>query len=95
MASKSGQFFVTGLAAAVGFFVIWPLEVVKNLEQAETKGMGTGMLARAQYVYKTQGIQGFWRGYLPGCQSVFMRNGSGMIVLQLAQKKLTAVGFRD
>ena len=47
MASKSGQFFVTGLAAAVGFFVIWPLEVVKNLEQAETKGMGTGMLARA------------------------------------------------
>jgi len=86
---------VTGGAAAAGFFVVWPLEVLKNLEQAETRGMGKGTLARAKYVFKTQGLQGFWRGYIPGSQSLFFRNGAAMIVMQKAQKQLTAAGLRD
>ena len=28
---KLGQFFVSGWSACFGFFVIWPLEVLKNL----------------------------------------------------------------
>jgi len=69
--------------------------VLKNLAQAETKGMGDSTMARAKFIFKTQGIQGFWRGFIPGGQSVFLRNGAAMIVMQRAQKKLTAMGLRD
>lgn len=53
------------------------------------------MAERSAYIYRTQGIQGFWRGYIPGGQSVFFRNGAAMIVMNKAQKKLTTMGLRD
>lgn len=53
MSSPVGQFFVSGGAALTGFLFIWPLEVLKNLAQAETKGMGDTSMARAQYIFKT------------------------------------------
>ena len=93
--SKLGQFFASGWSACFGFFLIWPLEVLKNLNQAGTKGVGNTMTERAQHIMKTQGITGFYRGFTPGGQSVFMRNGAAMIVMQKAQKKLTEWGFRD
>ena len=34
--SKFGQFLASGGAATFGFFIIWPLEILKNLAQAET-----------------------------------------------------------
>ena len=93
--SKLGQFVVSGGAAFFGFFLIWPLEVLKNLTQAETKGVGNTTAERARYIYTTQGIAGFWRGFIPGGQSVFLRNGAAMIVMQKAQAKLTQMGLRD
>ena len=48
-----GYFTVSGGSALLGFFIIWPLEVLKNLAQAETKGMGDNTIARAQYIYRT------------------------------------------
>ena len=95
MSKPYGQFLTSGTAALVGFFLIWPLEVLKNLAQAETMSMGSGTLERAKYIYRNQGIQGFWRGFVPGGQSVFLRNGASMIVMQKAQKYLTAIGLRD
>ena len=85
MATPFGQFLVTGTAAAVGYFIIWPLEVIKNMQQAEQQGVGNTTLERARYVWRTQGIRGFWRGFIPGGQSVFFRNGAAMIVMQKAQ----------
>ena len=84
MSTPLGQFAVSGGAALMGFLIIWPLEVLKNLAQAETKGMGDSSMERARYILKTQGIQGFWRGFIPGGQSVFLRNGAAMIVMQKA-----------
>ena len=75
--------------------MIWPLEILKNLAQAETQGIGNTNLDRARHIYRTQGVLGFWRGFLPGGQSVFIRNGCAMIVMQKAQKKLTEMGLRD
>ena len=79
-----GQFLVSGGASYIAWFLIWPLEVLKNLTQAETKGLGNSSMDRARYIMKTQGIQGFFRGFIPGGQSVFLRNGAAMIVMQKA-----------
>jgi len=86
---------VSGGAAMIGFWVIWPLEVLKNMAQAETAGVGNTTMERAKFILRTQGVRGFYRGILPGSQSVFLRNGAAMITMQFAQKKLTQAGFRD
>lgn len=75
---------MSGGAAMAGFWLIWPLEVLKNLAQAENKVAGSTTKERALYIYRTQGIMGFYRGILPGSQSVFLRNGAAMIVMQYA-----------
>lgn len=93
--TKIGQFLASGSAAMIGFWLIWPLEVLKNITQAETKNVGNTNLERARYIMKTQGVKGFYRGIIPGSQSVFLRNGAAMIMMQYAQKKLTQLGFRD
>ena len=76
-----GKFLISGGGAALGFIIIWPLEVLKNLAQAETKTAGDSTAARCRYIMQTQGITGFYRGIVPGVQSVFLRNGSAMIVM--------------
>ena len=68
---------------------MWPFEVLKNLAQAECNLAGNTTTERAKYIYRTQGIAGFYRGIIPGSQSVFLRNGAAMIVMQYANKKIT------
>ena len=51
--SSLGQFFVSGWSSVVAWFAIWPLEVLKNMTQAETKGVGNNTYERASYVYRT------------------------------------------
>jgi len=86
---KVGQFFGTGTAAMMAYWVIWPFEVLKNQAQAGTSKYGTSTYERALHIYEQQGIKGFFRGIVPGSQSSFLRNGAAMIVMQHAQKKLT------
>lgn len=40
------------------------------------------------------GYRGLYRGALPGCMSIFMRNGSAMIAMQFTQKKISDLGLR-
>jgi hypothetical protein len=63
---KIGQFLVSGGSAVVGFWVVWPFEMLKNLAQAENVDGGNTNASRARYIYKTQGILGFYRGIVPG-----------------------------
>ena len=65
----------------VAAFFSWPFEVVKNVTQAETGGVGSNNRERFRHIYRTQGIAGFWRGFLPGAHCIFIRNGVGMIVM--------------
>ena len=53
------------------------------------------MRERINFILKTQGPKGFYRGLVPGGQSVFLRNGAAMIVMQKAQKKFTEWGWRE
>lgn len=39
-------------------------------------------MERAKFIMKNQGPLGFYRGIVPGLQSVFLRNGAAMIVMQ-------------
>lgn len=41
------------------------------------------------------GIFGLYRGILPGCLRSFVGNGTGMVVMQWAQRQVTLYGFRD
>ena len=92
---KLGQFVISGGCAMTGFWIMWPCEVLKNLAQADSNEIGNTTRERAKYIWKTQGIKGFYRGILPGSQSVFLRNGAAMIVMQFANKKITEWGLRD
>ena len=77
------------------FWIIWPFEVLKNLAQAENTVAGNNTKERCKFIMRTQGPLGFYRGILPGSQSVFLRNGAAMIVMQYANKKMTDMGLRD
>ena len=92
--NKLGQFFASGSASVVGWFIIWPFENLKNITQADTAGCGTNARERAQFILRTYGPTGFWRGFLPGSMSVFIRNGAAMIAMSHVHKLLTKWGLR-
>ena len=65
----------------IAFWVVWPFDVLLSMNQAETKGVGNTTSERANYIIKTQGFLGFYRGILPGSISIFTRNGAAFIVM--------------
>ena len=83
---NAGKFFISGSGAVLGFWLGWPLDVIKSLHQADFKEAGSSNLERFRYVMRTQGFFGFYRGILPGTVSIFARNGFAMIVMQAANK---------
>ncbi|CDW82109.1 UNKNOWN [Stylonychia lemnae] len=93
--SKVGQFLASGGSAMFGFWVVWPFENIKNQIQAQNDDSKMNMMARGRDIIKRNGIKGLYRGIIPGSQSIFLRNGAAMIVMQKAQKLLTDHGFRD
>ena len=56
---------------------------------------GKTTLDRAKYIYKNQGVLGFYRGILPGSQSIFFRNGASMLVMQYFNRVITERGWRE
>jgi len=59
------------------------------------KAAGTTLKSRATFIYQNQGLLGFYRGIVPGSQSVFLRNGAAMLVMQHFNRKLTKMGLRE
>jgi solute carrier family 25 carnitine/acylcarnitine transporter 20/29 len=88
--STLGQFFCSGGSALLGFWIVWPFETLKNQTQAGMKGTVLEKVRRMP-----GGFLGLYRGILPGSLSVFLRNGAAMIVMQLANRKITEWGLRD
>jgi len=78
----------------LSFWVIWPLETLKNQMQAGTLIEGVVKPTIAQRVAALGGPLGLYRGILPGSVSVFMRNGCGAIVMGRAQRLITDLGLR-
>lgn len=90
----SGQFVTWGGISMLGFWVIWPLETLKNQVQAGTKIEGVSSPTLAQRIAHLGGPLGLYRGILPGSISVFLRNGTAAVVMGFAQRKITELGLR-
>ena len=81
MDNKVGTFVASGLTGLFSYWLIWPLEVLKNLTQAEIKGIGSSFSERLRYVYSRYGLRGLYRGVVPGSQGVFVRTGASLSVM--------------
>lgn len=89
-----GQFCTWGGVSMLGFWVIWPLETLKNQVQAGTAVNGSTDVTLRQRIAYLGGPLGLYRGILPGSISVFLRNGTAAIVMGAAQRKITEWGLR-
>jgi len=87
------QFLTWGGVSMLGFWVIWPLETLKNQVQAGTAVGGVASPTLRQRVAHL-GPLGLYRGILPGSISVFLRNGTAAVVMSVAQRKITEWGLR-
>lgn len=52
MDSKIGQFAASGTAALVSYWLCWPLEVLRNVTQADVAGSGNSTIDRARFIYR-------------------------------------------
>ena len=89
-----GQFLVGGVSASLSWIIIWPIENVKNIIQAETKGIGLTFQQKIRWIIGTHGVSGLYRGLVPGVTGIFLRNGVSMYCMQLTNRKITEHGFR-
>jgi hypothetical protein len=54
------------------------------------------ILQRVKFIIRERGgVLGLYRGIGPGTLRSFVANGSAMVVMQFAQRKVTEWGFRD
>jgi len=90
----AGQFVTWGGISMLSFWVIWPLETLKNQMQAGTVIPGVANPTLAQRISHLGGPIGLYRGILPGSISVFLRNGCGAVVMGRAQRLITELGLR-
>mmetsp|Transcript_6903 Transcript_6903/g.12199 ORF Transcript_6903/g.12199 Transcript_6903/m.12199 type:complete len:285 (-) Transcript_6903:92-946(-) len=88
------QFITWGGISMLSFWVIWPLETLKNQVQAGTAVDGNDKPTLRQRVASMGGPLGLYRGIMPGSISVFMRNGTAAVVMTFAQRKITEYGLR-
>lgn len=88
------QLVTWGGVSMMGFWIIWPLETLKNQVQAGTAVEGTTSPTLRQRIAYLGGPAGLYRGILPGSISVFLRNGTAAVVMSFAQRKITELGLR-
>merc|ERR1712046_526794 len=70
-----GQFLTWGGISMLAFWIIWPLETLKNQVQAGTQIEGVPNPTLRQRISHMGGPIGLYRGILPGSLSVLFRNG--------------------
>jgi solute carrier family 25 carnitine/acylcarnitine transporter 20/29 len=79
-----GPFLKGGVAATVGWAVIWPFENIKNQIQAKAPGPQS-QFKRLVWVAQEQGVKGLFRGFLPGAGRSMVANGVSMLVFDWCQ----------
>jgi len=93
--NKFLTFLTNGFCSTFAFIIIWPFEIVKNKVQKENlKKYSINKFIRNN-IRENGIIKGLYRGAGPGLGSVFVRNGTSMIIMQYLQKFLTKIGFRE
>jgi solute carrier family 25 carnitine/acylcarnitine transporter 20/29 len=91
-----GPFFASGFAATFAWWVVWPLEYMKSQVQGDYGKRDMSVYQRMRGVVRERGgWMGLYRGIVPGTIRSFMANGTSMIVMATAQRKVTEWGLRD
>ncbi|KAH9367096.1 hypothetical protein HPB48_011021 [Haemaphysalis longicornis] len=89
-----GPFLISGLAATAAWWIVWPLEYMKSQVQGHY-GREVSLLQRMRTVYSQKGgWTAMYRGLAPGSIRSFVANGTSMIVMSYAQRKVTELGLR-
>ena len=89
-----GPFLISGFAATLGWWVVWPLEYMKSQVQG-AYGKEQPVLQRMRVVVRERGgFFALYRGILPGTIRSFLANGTSMIVMSAAQRKVSEMGLR-
>lgn len=90
-----GPFLVSGFAATFAWWVVWPFEYMKSQIQGGYGSKDMTMIQRMILVIKERGgVLGLYRGIVPGTIRSFLANGTSMIVMATAQRKVTEWGLR-
>ncbi len=89
-----GPFLTSGVAATLGWWVVWPLEYMKSQVQG-SYGRDQSVVGRMRSVVRERGgFLALYRGIGPGTIRSFIANGTSMIVMANAQKKVSEWGLR-
>lgn len=90
-----GPFLVSGFAATFAWWVVWPFEYMKSQIQGGYGNKDLSLIQRMQLVVRERGgVFGLYRGIVPGTIRSFLANGTSMIVMTTAQRKVTEWGLR-
>jgi solute carrier family 25 carnitine/acylcarnitine transporter 20/29 len=89
-----GPFLISGGAATFCWWLVWPLEYMKSQVQGSYHGKQS-VLSRMRLVIRERGgFFALYRGIAPGTIRSFLANGSSMVVMSYAQKKVSQWGLR-
>ena len=90
-----GPFLVSGLAATAGWWVVWPFEYMKSQIQGGYGGKESTLKRMRKIVSERGGFFALYRGLAPGTIRSFIANGTSMVVMTYAQRKVTEFGLRN
>ena len=89
-----GPFLASGVSATLAWWIVWPLEYIKSQVQSQF-GQRMSTIQRLKLVVNQVGFFGLYRGLAPGSIRSFLANGTAMVVMSAAQKKVSQWGLRD
>lgn len=89
-----GPFLTSGLAATIGWWVVWPFENMKSQVQGQYGQSNVSVLSRMSHTIKERGFFALYRGIGPGTIRSFLANGTSMIVMSFAHRKVSDWGLR-
>ena len=87
---------MSGVAATLAWWVVWPLEYMKSQVQGSYGEQNQSLFHRMRTVVKERGgVLTLYRGIGPGTIRSFIANGTSMIVMQYAQRRVSELGLRE
>ncbi|XP_067677827.1 mitochondrial substrate carrier family protein S-like [Haliotis asinina] len=89
-----GPFLTSGIAATLAWWIVWPLEYMKCQVQCDY-GRHVSVMERMKIIVQERGgVLALYRGLMPGTIRSFLANGTSMIVMSFAQRKVSEWGLR-
>ncbi|WAR23697.1 MCFS-like protein [Mya arenaria] len=76
-----GPFLISGMAATMAWWIVWPLEYMKSQVQSGYANQNESVLKRMATVIRERGFFSLYRGILPGTIRSFTANGTSMVVM--------------